>query len=197
MFIIFIPVATSSKDEHQAPSLREKYIQDIEDFKAKLSKANLITGKIAKLKSSDFYLSTQKINKMKQKLLGAQQINNQIDLLQKDSSYLNEEGLSELTKSITEAEDTLKILNEPEDTEDYLSDLILVQDRASRQLECVVCLQVPSKTVQVFSCSVHHLLCTKCMNNPAIFLCPICQQDFRKNPPTRNRLAEKMIQALQ
>ena len=65
MFIIFIPVATSSKDEHQAPSLREKYIQDIEDFKAKLSKANLKTGKIAKLKSSDFYLSTQKINKMK------------------------------------------------------------------------------------------------------------------------------------
>jgi hypothetical protein len=73
--------------------------------------------------------------------------------------------------------------------------MLQVQEKARKELECVICLDVPHREIQVFSCLQHHLMCSEC-NKHAMQSCPVCRQDFKKTPPARNRLAEKMIQQL-
>ncbi len=73
--------------------------------------------------------------------------------------------------------------------------VLQVQEKARRELECVICLEVPQREAQVFSCREHHLICSGC-NEHALFACPVCRQNFRLTSPARNRLAEKMIQQL-
>ena len=80
--------------------------------------------------------------------------------------------------------------------EKNLQDVLKVHENASRELECVVCYEVPLAPTQVFSCTEHHLLCRECKSNINILSCPVCRQNFQRKPPTRNRLAEKMIVAL-
>ena len=80
--------------------------------------------------------------------------------------------------------------------EKNLQEVLKVQENASRELECIICYEVPLAPAQVFSCREHHLLCRECKSNINIWSCPVCRQNFKRNPPARNRLAEKMILAL-
>jgi hypothetical protein len=73
--------------------------------------------------------------------------------------------------------------------------MLKVQEKAFRELECVICLTVPKRETQVFSCLEHHLMCSDC-NKHRLESCPVCRQNFRRILPARNRLAEKMIQQL-
>ncbi len=73
--------------------------------------------------------------------------------------------------------------------------VLQVQEKAQRELECVICLEVPKRQTQVVSCLEHHLICSEC-NKHQLESCPVCRQNFRVTPSTRNRLAEKMIQQL-
>jgi hypothetical protein len=73
--------------------------------------------------------------------------------------------------------------------------MLQVQEKARRELECNVCYEVPRRETQVFSCMQHHLICSEC-NKHTMPSCPMCRQNFGLTPPTRNRLAEKMIEQL-
>ena len=73
--------------------------------------------------------------------------------------------------------------------------MLQVQEDAVSELECVICLMVPRKEAQVFSCQQHHLFCSEC-NDRLLESCPLCKENFTMIPPTRNRLAEKMIEKL-
>jgi hypothetical protein len=73
--------------------------------------------------------------------------------------------------------------------------MLQVQEKAQKELECVVCLDVPRKSAQVFSCLEHHLICSQCYQR-ALSFCPVCRQNFWVTQPARNRLAEKMIEQL-
>ena len=70
--------------------------------------------------------------------------------------------------------------------------MLQVQEKTRRELECVICLEVPKKDDHVFSCLEHHLICLECSKH-TLQECPICRQDFRKACLSRNRLAEKLI----
>jgi hypothetical protein len=73
--------------------------------------------------------------------------------------------------------------------------MLQVHEKARQELECNVCLEGPRREAQVFSCQQHHLICSEC-NKHNFESCPICRPNFRLTPPTRNLLAEKMIQQL-
>ena len=73
--------------------------------------------------------------------------------------------------------------------------MLQVQEKARRELECIVCLEVPRRDTPVYSCLEHHLICSECKRH-TFLSCPVCRQNFRETPPARNRLAEKMIQQL-
>ena len=112
---------------------------------------------------------------------------------------LTVEQKDEIRAQIIEAENGLKSLLEPlipNTSVEQLKSVLQVQENACRELECIVCIEVPLPPNQIFSCSNQHLLCTKCKINPVISKCPLCKQDFAKTPAERNRLAEKMIQML-
>ena len=93
------------------------------------------------------------------------------------------------TKRNLEAEQTLKNL------ESNLHAVLDVQQEICQELECVICLEVPLASKRVFSCSQHHLICDNCAGH-VLKSCPVCQENFVKSPPTRNRLAEKILQIL-
>lgn len=67
--------------------------------------------------------------------------------------------------------------------------------RAKEELECCICLTLPKTSTAVYSCVQHHLLCDIC-SKKWTSSCPVCRQDFQKEPPKRNPLAEKLILAL-
>ena len=77
--------------------------------------------------------------------------------------------------------------------EESFNEVLEVQQEALKELECVICLDVPKE--DVFSCTEHHILCSGCKQK-GLLKCPICQQDFAISPPTRNRVAKRMIQML-
>jgi hypothetical protein len=73
-----------------------------------------------------------------------------------------------------------------------MDSMLRVQEKTHRELECVICLEVPKKEDHVFSCFEHHLICLDCSKHK-LQKCPVCSQDFRKACLLRNRLAEKLI----
>ena len=85
--------------------------------------------------------------------------------------------------------------NSGSSNQDEIVEMLQVQENAKRELECVICLEVPKKEDQVFSCPEHHLVCLDCSKRE-LEACPVCKQSFKKYPITRNRLAEKMISQL-
>jgi len=40
--------------------------------------------------------------------------------------------------------------------------MLQAQENSWRELECIICLEVPGKETQVFSCTAHHLICSYC-----------------------------------
>ncbi len=79
--------------------------------------------------------------------------------------------------------------------QEEMNSMLQVQENARRELECIICLEVPKKESHVFSCLEHHLICLECSKH-RLESCPVCKQGFRETPLGRNRLAEKMISQL-
>ena len=69
--------------------------------------------------------------------------------------------------------------------------MLQVQEKTRRELECVICLEVPKKEDHVFSCLEHHLICLECFKH-TLQECPICRQDFRKACLSTNQHATSM-----
>ena len=133
---------------------------------------------------------------MHQKITQADILNREIISLENDSSFCNDADLNLLNLKIENAEKSFSLLCTPTQDSKNLTEVLNVHEDLSKELECVICLEVPLSNSQVFSCSEHHLLCSECKNNPSVLSCPICRQNFNSSPATRNRLAEKMIQTL-
>jgi len=67
-----------------------------------------------------------------------------------------------------------------------------------KELECPVCLIIP-RSFPIFQCRLGHSICSECHPKlPRPYRsrrCPVCQAKFC-NPPTRNFLAEKLIECV-
>ena len=66
---------------------------------------------------------------------------------------------------------------------------------SSRELECVVCFDVPGMNQHIFSCSKGHLICQECLSklDEENNRCPYCRENFDAKPPERNALAERLL----
>ena len=122
---------------------------------------------------------------LEEKLVKARKIEKEIEQKQNDPNFLSGEILIATQNKIEKTKQVLKTMQPIDNGREAL------KQKACKDLECVVCLDVP--TGEVFSCTEHHILCSECKHKIIMF-CPICRQNFVKQPPTRNRLAEKMIE---
>ena len=148
-------------------------------LKMKQGRALKIHQEIELLQKSDHFLPPGLLQEWAKRLIIANNIHIQISTLKNDPAYLAHEDLDKLARNITALEN---VQQNP------------VQDEVrNSDLECWVCLKVPKLLSQVFSCRQNHILCQSCKNKPFMWICQVCGQDFIKNPPTRNRLAEKCI----
>ena len=191
-----------------------KITAEIQKLKTKISNSEENEVSLERIESSEGFLSPAQIARTHQEMADLRKVfETKRESLQKAKALdteianlrqviLTVEEKEEIKAQITEAEKGLQSLLEPlrlipNTSAEQLTSVLQVQENARRELECVVCIEVPLHPIQMFSCSTQHLLCTKCKNNPVISKCPVCKQNFAKTPAKRNRLAEKMIQALQ
>ena len=175
----------------------------IREMKAKEKRAKEIYESIAILKLSESFLTSTDFEEKKKTILELQQqlskadiLNRKITELEKDLSFLSNEEHEQLYSKIVEAEQNFNLLFNPVQASNSLPEVLDLHEDLSKELECVICLEVPQANFQVFSCTEHHLLCSVCKNNPTVLSCPLCRQNFQLDPPSRNRLAEKMIRTL-
>ena len=182
-------------------------------LKTRISDSEENEVSLARIESSEDFLSPAQIARTHQEIADLRKaVEAKKESLQKSEALdpeiaslrqviLTVEEKDEIRAQIKEAEDGLKSLLEtlqliPNTSAEQLTSVLQVHEDACRELECVVCIEVPKHLFQVFSCSNHHLLCANCKNNPVISKCPLCKQDFAQYAAERNRLAEKMIQML-
>ena len=190
-----------------------KITAEIRMLKTRISNSEENKVSLARIENSEDHLSPAQIANTHQEIADLLKVvETKRESLQKSESLdteianlrqviLTVEEKDEIKAQIKEAADGLKSLLEPlqlipNTSAEQLASVLQVQENACRELECVVCIEVPQHPIQIFSCSNHHLLCTKCKNNPVISKCPVCKQNFAKTPAKRNRLAEKMIEML-
>jgi len=102
--------------------------------------------------------------------------------------------VSQFQDLINEVESNLKHFQLKTESKTSYNGLKTNEDAVS-ELECSICLTVPKPDVHVYSCLEQHLICNECKPNN-LTKCPVCRQCFTKNPPLRNRLAEKIIRRL-
>jgi hypothetical protein len=177
-----------------------------------LSKSNTLYFKIENLESqassirtSDDSITLPALQQLKVKLIiangrleRATKINAKISEIERNPTFLQFSDIGQLKDEL----DNVKLVFQSISSQGslvekglHVDDILKVQDEARGELECVVCLEVPSKGMQVFSCLEHHLLCSDCAKQ-ILGACPICRQNFKKVPLARNRLAKKMIKRL-
>ena len=211
---IFFSADTQKKLEINVAGLQKTYSnikKEVQALKEKIKCANDIKLDLEKLKTSQDYmpdaeitvtqrdlLQKQKaVDDLQAKLSRAEKIKNEMNQKTQSPLFLTDSQIKTAQKKIEMAKDAIKIIQMSENNEDSallrLNEVLQVQQEARKELECVICLDVPRK--DVYSCTEHHILCENCKHQN-LLLCPICRQDFMKTPPARNRLAEKMIQKL-
>ena len=194
--------------QSNAAKEKEEFCQnvtkEIENLEKKLVETENLEKQIADLKSShefitenDILEAKQRIVEAKQQISKAQQINRRISTLE-NSPLLQALAKNETKSKIEKARDVLRKLGSQtqDNSNETLNAVLQAQQDARRELECVICLDVPSVDTQVFSCLEQHLMCARCCKHN-LRSCPVCRQSFEQTPPARNRLAEKMISRLQ
>ena len=186
-------------EELQSNSLKEKedyfnnITKEIENLQNEIEMIEKLQTQIEDLKSSQEFMTENAIEVAKRKILKAERINEKISSLQKTTSLRNEKQ-----SRIEKAKEVLRKLDSAtqESSNEALNAVLQAQQDARRELECVICLEVPPVDTPVFSCLEQHLMCASCC--PRILRsCPVCRQSFAQTPLARNRLAEKMISRLQ
>ena len=60
--------------------------------------------------------------------------------------------------------------------------------------ECPVCFEYMCRPLKIFSCHNGHFICSVCVSNSKIKLCPICRDDFNKRKPKLCLQAEKAVE---
>ena len=169
------------------------------EFKSKISESLKLENRVRRIERSDDYLAPAQIVSTRESLQKAEAANAKIDDLRK--GILTVEEKDRIKAEIKEAEIGLKSLLEPLQLTPSISaaqfaSMLQVQENIRQDLECVVCIEMPLPSIQIFSCQENHLLCINCKNHPDISKCPYCRQDFAMIPAQRNRLAEKMVAKL-
>ena len=182
--------------------------EEIENFEQKVKTAKAIQENLEKISNSEEFLTDEEINKsekqiskkrkilqdLEEKVSKAKRLKEEIQQNVKDPSYLTKEHITLNEKKIENAKKSLKKMYFSKGSlEESFNEVLEVQQEALKELECVICLDVPKE--DVFSCTEHHILCSRCKQKD-LLKCPICQQDFAIFPPTRNRVAKRMIQKL-
>jgi hypothetical protein len=138
----------------------------------------------------------EEINVAKEKLEKAISINAKMSYIERNPDFLPPLGIEQLKEELCRVNSIFQNISlQGPSMEAGLDAILRVQTEARDELECIICLDVPSQGVPVFSCLEHHLLCSDCAKQ-ILQSCPVCRQNFRETPPTRNRLAEKMIERL-
>ena len=138
----------------------------------------------------------EEISIAKEKLEKAISINAKMSEIEMNQDFLQHTGIEQLKAELCRVNSIFQNISlQGPSMEAGLDAILRVQTEARDELECIICLDVPSQGVPVFSCLEHHLLCSDCAKQ-ILQSCPVCRQNFRQTPPTRNRLAEKMIERL-
>jgi hypothetical protein len=114
-----------------------------------------------------------------------------IDEQEHDPAFLTEASYKNLKLKVEKAKQVLQTIQTAENirSEKGFNAHMNVKQSTSSELKCVICMELPIS--KVFSCTEQHILCSKC--NLKIDKCPVCRQDFKTTPTSRNRLAEKII----
>ena len=60
--------------------------------------------------------------------------------------------------------------------------------------DCPVCFEYMCRPLKIFSCYNGHFICSVCVSNPKIKLCPICRDDFNQRKPKRCLETEKQAE---
>ena len=163
-------------------------------------KIKLLQKEIGQLEASSDYMKNKDIElaqadytRSKKVLRSHRETVENIQKLKKSSYYISSMEQVDLSENIMAAKKRMESLKS-KIVEDEIKKPKRAYEELVDELECIICFTLPDET-RAFSCSNHHLMCHNCIG---IFndKCPVCQQDFRKNPPTRNRLAEAMISRL-
>ena len=66
----------------------------------------------------------------------------------------------------------------------------------SSEFECPVCSELMVAPLQIFACSNDHFICSICVVDPSIKVCPICREDFKKKKPKRRLASERHLEIL-
>lgn len=182
-----------------------KFTQEILRSKllnVKIEKANKVDAKIEilkkeleRLKSSPDFMSTHDRLSARADLAHSMQVlDRQAEILGKhqalkeSGNFMRPSELANLSETLVATKNRMQALQSKNVKEDSKK---RAYDDLVSELECIICLAVPDEPL-AFSCSNHHLMCHGC-NEVVDDKCPICRQDFQKQPTTRNRLAEAMI----
>ena len=136
----------------------------------------------------------EEVDNLKRKSTEAKKIGQKIENIQQDQNYMPKEEIKKTSEKIEEAKIRLKTISGRNISEEKFNKISQMHEEARKDLECIVCFDVPGK--EVFSCQENHIMCRECKER-VLDRCPVCRQTFVGTPPTRNRLAEKMILKLQ
>merc|ERR1711860_211756 len=72
--------------------------------------------------------------------------------------------------------------DEDDDTEDQPKVQTNTEDLLS-EFDCPVCFELMSAPKRIFSCSNDHYICSLCLTDPKIMICPQCREDFKVLKP--------------
>jgi hypothetical protein len=138
---------------------------------------------LASTKNSNPYLE-DKLSKYKE-------LKQKIEQQEYDPAFLTEASYKTMQLKVEKAKQVLQTIQTADNirSEKGFNAHMNVKQGTTSELECVICMELPIK--HVFSCTEQHIVCSKC--NLKIDKCPICRQDFKATPTSRNRLAEKII----
>ncbi len=143
----------------------------------------------------------------------------QVDRLRRDPSYLNMEAIQKIWEEkqreqaarqqqnqansrpsapdIVDDNDTTRVTTNRHGNILQMKKNEYLLQVDSRELECVVHLEIPTLEMKIYSCINHHLICQMCLKSLPKQYCPQCMQDFTVYPPERNHLAERIVRSLQ
>lgn len=62
-----------------------------------------------------------------------------------------------------------------------------------REFECPVCLEIMEQPKRIYACSNDHYICSLCLTDPQITLCPSCREDFQLQKPKLRLTSERIL----
>ena len=177
---------------------------DLENLEEKVDKANTIHKNLHKLSTSEDFMSNNAIDEsiqtiarrkvelenMEQELLKAMKIKTEVESITQDPNFMTKDAISKYSEMIETSKASLRKTIGNTLSKKSFNEIVLAQEEACGELQCVVCFEVPP--AEVFTCKENHILCHACKPR-VLHQCPFCRQSFTQSPPKRNRLAEKMI----